>query len=76
MYTPDGSKLVAVDGDGHGVIWPASVDAWMQHACSVAGRNFTQEEWARFVGKRPYAQTCSAQVSDQTAAASGHRRTG
>jgi WD40 repeat protein len=58
MYTPDGSKLVAVDGDGHGVIWPASVDAWMQHACAVAGRNFTHEEWARFVGKRPYTQTC------------------
>jgi WD40 repeat protein/DNA-binding SARP family transcriptional activator len=60
LYTPDGSKLVAVDADGHGVIWPASLDAWMQHACSVAGRNFTREEWARFVGKPPYAQTCGA----------------
>ena len=76
MYTPDGSKLVADDSDGHGVIWPASVDAWMQHACSVAGRNFTHEEWARFVGNRPYTQTCSADVSDQHAAALGRRGTG
>jgi WD40 repeat protein len=58
VYTPDGSKLVALDADGRGVIWPASVSAWMQHACAVAGRNFTDEEWARFVGKRPYARTC------------------
>jgi WD40 repeat protein/DNA-binding SARP family transcriptional activator len=59
-FTPDGSLLVTVFADGRGVIWPASVDAWMQHACAVAGRSFTREEWARLVGGRPYEHTCGA----------------
>jgi len=58
VFTPDGSKLVAMTVNGHGVVWPASVDAWTRHACAVARRNFTKGEWARFVGDRPYARTC------------------
>jgi len=57
-YTPDGSKLIVVFTDGGGVVWPARVTAWMQHACDVAGRNLTREEWSRFIGNRPYAKTC------------------
>ena len=57
-YTPDGSKLIVVFTDGGGVVWPASVTAWMRHACRVAGRNLTREEWSRFVGNRAYAKTC------------------
>jgi WD40 repeat protein/class 3 adenylate cyclase len=51
-YTPDGRSLVAVFGDGTGYSWPVSPSAWESHACSVAGRNFTHEEWRRFVGGR------------------------
>jgi WD40 repeat protein/DNA-binding SARP family transcriptional activator len=58
-YTPDGSKLIVVFTDGGGVVWPASVTAWMGHACKVAGRNLTREEWSRFVGNRSYAKTCA-----------------
>lgn len=29
-----------------------------RHACAVAGRSFTREEWRRFVGDRAYATTC------------------
>jgi WD40 repeat protein/DNA-binding SARP family transcriptional activator len=57
-YTPDGSKLIAVFGDGHGDVWPTSPAVWARHACAVAGRDLTQEEWHRFVGNRSYAKTC------------------
>jgi WD40 repeat protein/class 3 adenylate cyclase/energy-coupling factor transporter ATP-binding protein EcfA2 len=58
-FTRDGSKLIVVYGDGHGFVWPVSTAAWERHACAVAGRNFTHEEWARYVGARGYSRVCS-----------------
>ena len=58
-FTPDGSRLVAVWTDGHGDVWPTTVRAWEQHACFVAGRQLTREEWSRFVGRRAYRPACS-----------------
>jgi WD40 repeat protein len=57
-FTPDGSKLVVVWEDGHGAVWPTSVASWERHACFVAGRRLTREEWSRFVGGRAYAPAC------------------
>ena len=56
-FTPDGRYLLAVFGDGTAFRWPVSVNAWEAHACRVAGRNFTREEWQRFVGGR-YSRVC------------------
>jgi len=60
MITPDGSALIAVYDDGSGAIWPLAVDAWKQHACAVAGRNLTHEEWSRFIPGRDYRSTCAS----------------
>jgi DNA-binding SARP family transcriptional activator/WD40 repeat protein len=57
-YTPDGSKLIVVYQDGKGFVWPVSGRAWADHACAVAGRNLTREEWSRFVGGRRYVNVC------------------
>ena len=57
-YTPDGSKLIVVYQDGKGFVWPVSRPAWEDHACAVAGRNLTREEWSRFVGGRRYVNVC------------------
>ncbi len=51
-------ELVVVHEDGTGELWPASLTEWKHHACAVAGRNFTHEEWRRYVGNRPCAATC------------------
>ena len=59
QYTPDGSHLIVIYQDGKGFVWPTSLDAWEKHACAVAGRDFTQEEWHRFVGSRSYSKVCS-----------------
>ena len=57
-FTPDGRYLLVVFGDGTAYRWPAAISAWEEHACTVAGRNFTREEWARYVIGRGYAKTC------------------
>jgi WD40 repeat protein/class 3 adenylate cyclase len=56
--TPDGKNLVVVYADGSGFVWPLALSAWMDHACAVAHRNLTQEEWSRFVANQPYQRTC------------------
>jgi len=58
-FTPDGSSIVVLFSDGHGMIWPATVGAWLRHACAVAGRNLTRDEWGRYLGSAPYEKTCS-----------------
>jgi WD40 repeat protein/DNA-binding SARP family transcriptional activator len=57
-FTPDGRNLLVVYDDGTGYLWPASVGAWEQHACAVAGRNLTRDEWRRFVPGHGYAKAC------------------
>lgn len=58
-YTPDGAKLVALYEGGGGFVWPTSIGAWRRHACAVAGRNLTHEEWSRYVGDRAYVRVCA-----------------
>jgi DNA-binding SARP family transcriptional activator/WD40 repeat protein len=57
-FTPDGRHLVVVYGDGTGYVWPTTVAAWAAHACTVAGRTLTREEWARYVPHHAYAKVC------------------
>jgi WD40 repeat protein len=56
--TPDGKNLVVVYADGSGFVWPLALSAWTNHACAVAHRNLTQEEWSRFVPGHPYQNIC------------------
>jgi WD40 repeat protein len=56
----DGSRLFAVSGNGNGVRWSISPDAWKQHACRVAGRELTLREWADTLPDRPYRNVCGA----------------
>jgi WD40 repeat protein len=58
VYTPDGRYLLVVFTDGTAFEWPVTVNAWERQACSVAHRNFTREEWRRFVGGRSYSRVC------------------
>jgi WD40 repeat protein len=58
QYTPNGAQVVTVFTDGSGTVWPVTVASLMAHACAVAGRNLTQEEWQRFVPNSGYQRTC------------------
>lgn len=57
-FEPDGRSLLVINDHGDGFTWPTSLAAWEQHACAVAGRNLTREEWARFLTGRAYTKVC------------------
>ena len=59
MFEPRGDSLIVVDNDGNGVTWPTSIAAWKRRACTVAGRNLTHAEWARFASGHPYPKVCA-----------------
>ncbi len=59
-FTPDGRSMIVAFNDGTGYRWPVSVAAWEEHACAVAARSLTREEWARFVIGHAYRATCPA----------------
>jgi DNA-binding SARP family transcriptional activator/WD40 repeat protein len=57
-FEPGGKALLVVDGHGNGFTWPASLTAWEQRACTVAGRNLTRAEWTRYLPGQPYTRVC------------------
>ena len=50
--------LLAADDQGNGFAWPTSIIAWEQSACTIAGRNPTRVEWARYLAGRTYTTVC------------------
>lgn len=57
-FAPASGELVAADSDGRVFTWPASLGAWEQRACSLAGRNLTRAEWGQYVARPGYARVC------------------
>ena len=58
QFTPDGQLLLAINANGDGSLWPVSTPALANHACAIAGRNLTREEWSRFITGYRYSQVC------------------
>ena len=55
---PDGLEM-AIDVDGATSIWDLDPDHWMTAACTIAGRNLTQQEWDTYLSwAGPYRETC------------------
>jgi WD40 repeat protein len=56
--SPDGSRLYAASLTRRAVRWDIDPDVWKQHACRVAGRELTQQEWADALPGQPYRTVC------------------
>jgi WD40 repeat protein len=57
-YLPDGHTLLLAYEDGSVISFDTDPTAWERHACTVAGRNLSNDEWHDAFGDRPYRQIC------------------
>ena len=54
----DSRWLVTGSYDKTARLWNLRLDELVELACRTAGRNLTKEEWAQYLGNRPYRKTC------------------
>jgi WD40 repeat protein/DNA-binding SARP family transcriptional activator/energy-coupling factor transporter ATP-binding protein EcfA2 len=57
-FLPDGHTVLISSLDGALYTWDTRVQPWVDHACAVAGRNLSQDEWRDAFRDRPYHRTC------------------
>ena len=58
FFSADDNSLISASREGV-ILWDVNQDSWIEKACRVAGRNFTQQEWNQNVGEEiPYHLTC------------------
>jgi WD40 repeat protein len=56
----EGQTVVTLTNDKGVQLWAFSPQALLDHACDLAGRNLTPDEWSTALPNLPYAQTCPA----------------
>jgi WD40 repeat protein len=63
-YSDDGHTVIVAYDDGSMVGFEADPHAWEAHACEVAGRNLTRDEWHDAFPDRAYERTCPQHPPD------------
>ncbi len=54
--------IVTIYPGGPSLLWDINADNLLAHACAIAGRNLTQDEWSQILPNRPYQRTCEQQA--------------
>jgi tetratricopeptide (TPR) repeat protein len=54
----DGNKLIVIGSNGSVKLLDVNPKYWAKKACAIVNRNFTQEEWQKYMGNRPHEKTC------------------
>ncbi|MFN2417947.1 MAG: AAA family ATPase [Candidatus Limnocylindria bacterium] len=57
-FNPDGTAVYGYYSSGVAFAWDVHPSRWSEHACEVAGRNLTRDEWERFLPDLPYDGAC------------------
>ncbi|MEU8379159.1 WD40 repeat domain-containing serine/threonine protein kinase [Streptosporangium sp. NPDC048865] len=59
-FSPDGARLIAVDGAGTLSEYPVEPEAVARAVCERAGRTLSREEWRTYLEGLPYRDVCPA----------------
>ncbi len=57
-FSPSGDSLMAPGFPGASVLWNLDPSSWRTAACSIAGRELTDEEWDRYLPGRQHRALC------------------
>jgi len=55
-FSPDGKILATTSNEI--ILWDTDPASWVNKACNIAGRNFSQTEWQQFFPGEAYRSTC------------------
>lgn len=59
VFTPNGKRLITGHSNGAIALWDIDTESWPKHACEIANRNFTRDEWKAYVSEDlPYSAMC------------------
>ncbi len=56
IFFPDGATLASVGNEV--ILWTVNPELWIETACRIARRNFTQDEWQQYFYGQDYQVTC------------------
>jgi WD40 repeat protein len=57
-FNPFGDFIASLGDDNKIIFWDINPESWAQKACSIAGGDFTINEWNQFFPSEDYRQTC------------------
>jgi hypothetical protein len=58
-FSADGHTLLLAYKDGAAISYDTDSEAWIEHACRVAGRELTVEKWHEHVGPGRPQDVCA-----------------
>jgi WD40 repeat protein len=57
--SPDGRRLLMTNANGQGAVWDIDPELWERHACALANRTLSRQEWGEFLPGRAYKPACA-----------------